>query len=106
MDHRRFFSDDRMRGLEFDEDGTWRYFEGDLNESSGTGMYVTNGNLYTEMGVKEETVKPLQEYQVQTYYLLDPGRPRSGNSDSRWQITNNLRGRGNDENAYQFRDNK
>lgn len=48
------------------------------------------GWILDEMGVKAETIRPLQEYMVQTYYLLDPGRPRSGSSDSRWQITNNL----------------
>jgi len=48
------------------------------------------GWVLDEMGVKAETIRPLQEYEVQTYYLLDPGRPRSGSSDSRWQITNNL----------------
>lgn len=45
----RFISDDGTRGLEFDEDGKWRYFEGDLSVPSGSGLYVTNGNLYTEM---------------------------------------------------------
>jgi predicted transcriptional regulator of viral defense system len=50
------------------------------------------GWVLDEMAVKAETIRPLQEYEVQTYYLLDPGRPRSGSSDSRWQITNNLTG--------------
>lgn len=48
------------------------------------------GWILNQMGVKAETIRPLQEYQVQTYYPLDPGRPRSGSSDSRWQVTNNL----------------
>jgi predicted transcriptional regulator of viral defense system len=50
------------------------------------------GWVLDEMGVKAETLRPLQEYSVQTNYLLDPARPRTGNSDSRWHITNNLRG--------------
>lgn len=48
------------------------------------------GWVLDEMGVEAETTRPLQEYEVQTYYLLDPSRPRSGSSDSHWQITNNL----------------
>jgi predicted transcriptional regulator of viral defense system len=48
------------------------------------------GWILDEMGVKAEMIRLLQEYKVQTYYLLDPGKPRSGSSDSRWQITNNL----------------
>ena len=48
------------------------------------------GWILDGMGVKAEIIRPLQEYEVQNYYLLDPSRPRSGSSDSRWQITNNL----------------
>jgi predicted transcriptional regulator of viral defense system len=50
------------------------------------------GWILDQMGVKAETIRALQQYQVQSYYLLDPGRPRSGSSDSRWHITNNLTG--------------
>ncbi|MFA9402842.1 MAG: type IV toxin-antitoxin system AbiEi family antitoxin domain-containing protein [Anaerolineales bacterium] len=50
------------------------------------------GWVLDEMGVESEIIKPLQEYEVQTYYLLDPSRPRKGSSDPRWQITNNLTG--------------
>lgn len=50
------------------------------------------GWILNELGVESETLRPLQEYEVQTYYLLDPARPRSGSSDSYWQITNNLIG--------------
>lgn len=35
--------------FEFDEDGTWRYFEGNLEAPSVQGKYGVNGNLYTEM---------------------------------------------------------
>jgi predicted transcriptional regulator of viral defense system len=48
------------------------------------------GWVLDEMGVMAKMIKPLQEYEVKTYYLLDPGRPRPGTSDSRWQIINNL----------------
>lgn len=48
------------------------------------------GWILDGMGVKAEIISPLQEFEVQNYYLLDPSRPRSGSSDSRWQITNNL----------------
>jgi predicted transcriptional regulator of viral defense system len=48
------------------------------------------GWILDGMGVKAEIIRPLQEYKVQNYYLLDPSQPRTGSSDSRWQITNNL----------------
>ncbi len=35
--------------FEFDEDGTWRGFEGDVAVPVISGKYATNGNLYTEM---------------------------------------------------------
>jgi hypothetical protein len=35
--------------FEFDEDGTWRGFEGDVDKPIISGKYATNGNLYTEM---------------------------------------------------------
>lgn len=50
------------------------------------------GWILDELGVEAEKIKPLAEYEVQTYYLLDPSRPRSGSSDRYWQITNNLTG--------------
>jgi len=48
------------------------------------------GWVLEEMGVSAEKTGPLQEYKVQTYYPLDPSRPRSGTTDSRWRIINNL----------------
>lgn len=48
------------------------------------------GWVLEEMGVSAEKTRPLQEYTVQTYYPLDPSRPRSGTSDPRWRIINNL----------------
>lgn len=48
------------------------------------------GWILDEMGVMADMIRPLQQYEVQTYYLLDPGRSRSGSSDSHWHITNNL----------------
>lgn len=50
------------------------------------------GWILDELGVEAETLSPLQDYEVQNYYLLDPARPPSGSSDSYWQITNNLAG--------------
>ena len=48
------------------------------------------GWILDEMGIMADMIRPLQQYEVQTYYLLDPGRSRSGSSDSHWHITNNL----------------
>ncbi|MGA9533231.1 MAG: type IV toxin-antitoxin system AbiEi family antitoxin [Anaerolineales bacterium] len=50
------------------------------------------GWILDELGADTEKLRPLQEYRVQNYYLLDPARPRSGTSDSYWQVTNNLIG--------------
>jgi hypothetical protein len=35
--------------FEFDEDGTWRGYEGDFPQPSISGKYGVTGNLYTEM---------------------------------------------------------
>lgn len=48
------------------------------------------GWILGEMGVSADLTEPLQEYSVRTYYPLDPSMPRSGISDSRWHIINNL----------------
>lgn len=45
----RFINEGGLRALDFDEDGTWRFFEDNLEQPAGSGKYVTNGNLYTEM---------------------------------------------------------
>jgi hypothetical protein len=37
------------RAFEFDEDGTWHYFEYNMKVPAVSGKYATNGNLYTEM---------------------------------------------------------
>jgi len=45
----RFVHEDANRAFEFDEDGTWRYFEGNMKVPAVSGKFETNGNLYTEM---------------------------------------------------------
>lgn len=50
------------------------------------------GWLLDEMGTREETLKPLEDYPVTSYYRLDPRRPRSGHSVSRWHAIDNLSG--------------
>jgi len=45
----RFVHEDANWAFEFDEDGTWRGFEGDVAVPVISGKYATNGNLYTEM---------------------------------------------------------
>jgi hypothetical protein len=44
-----FVHEDGRRAFEFDEDSTWRYYEGSLSLVAVYGKYATNGNLYTEM---------------------------------------------------------
>lgn len=39
----------KYRVFEFDEGGTWRYFEGNLEVPSVQGTYGVEGNLYTEL---------------------------------------------------------
>jgi hypothetical protein len=39
----------RFYAIEFDEDGTWRDYETNVDVPSGSGKYATNGNLYNEM---------------------------------------------------------
>ena len=45
----RFVDEVGYRAFEFDEDGMWRYFEGNLEVPSVQGRYGTSGNYYTEM---------------------------------------------------------
>jgi hypothetical protein len=45
----RFVHELAIWALEFDEDGTWRGFDGDVSVSIISGKYATNGNLWTEM---------------------------------------------------------
>ncbi|HSR19393.1 MAG TPA: hypothetical protein VLL49_00630 [Anaerolineales bacterium] len=45
----RFASEDALRAFEFSDDGTWRFFQQDLERPARSGRYVTNGDLYTEM---------------------------------------------------------
>ena len=45
----RFVNADSTRAFEFDEDGLWRFYEGDMENPARLGKYVTNGDVYTEM---------------------------------------------------------
>lgn len=45
----RFVSASGTRAFEFDEGGTWRFYDGDLENPVRSGKYITNGELYTEM---------------------------------------------------------
>jgi hypothetical protein len=45
----RFIDERGTRAFEFDEDGTWHYFEGNMERPAVSGYYATVGNLYTEM---------------------------------------------------------
>jgi hypothetical protein len=45
----RFVSQNGTRAFEFDEEGTWRFFDGDLENLALSGKYITTGDLYTEM---------------------------------------------------------
>lgn len=45
----RFVNEDGIRTFEFDEDGTWRFFDEDPEHPTRSGKYVSNGDLYTEM---------------------------------------------------------
>jgi len=45
----RFINEDGLWAFDFDEDGTWHFFEGNLEQPVRSGKYVTNGNYYTEM---------------------------------------------------------
>jgi hypothetical protein len=45
----RFVDERGSRAFEFDEDGTWRYYEGNMDRPAVSGHYATTGNLYTEM---------------------------------------------------------
>jgi hypothetical protein len=45
----RFLHEFEFWAFEFDEDGTWRGYEGDVETPVISGKYATNGNLYTEM---------------------------------------------------------
>ncbi len=48
------------------------------------------GWILEEMSVHANLIEPLRDYSVRSYYPLDPGLPRTGTSDSRWHIINNL----------------
>jgi len=48
------------------------------------------GWILDKMGVASDLLSPLQEYRVNSYYALDPTRPKRGSSDSQWNINNNL----------------
>ena len=48
------------------------------------------GWILDEMSMPANLIEPLREYSVRSYYRLDPGLPRTGTSDSRWHIINNL----------------
>lgn len=50
------------------------------------------GWLLEEVGAPARILRPLIHYPVKAYYPLDPGRLRSGPTDSRWRIINNLKG--------------
>jgi hypothetical protein len=45
----RFIHKDGDKAREFDEDGTWRYYEGDLEVPQISGKYAISGEFYTEM---------------------------------------------------------
>ena len=45
----RFIHEDGSRAREFDEDGSWRYYEGDLEVPQNSGRYAISGEYYTEM---------------------------------------------------------
>lgn len=45
----RFVDEGGNRAFEFDEDGNWHYFEGNMEVPAVSGKYAANGNLYTEM---------------------------------------------------------
>jgi hypothetical protein len=45
----RFISENKLRYLDFGEDGTWRLFEGNLEQPVRSGKYVTTEKYYTEM---------------------------------------------------------
>lgn len=45
----RFINEAGPGAFEFDEDGTWRFFEEVLGEPVRTGRYATSGKYYTEM---------------------------------------------------------
>lgn len=48
------------------------------------------GWLLAETESSEDLLEQLEAYPVSSYYSLDPGRVRSGQSDSRWHVINNL----------------
>jgi hypothetical protein len=45
----RFVDEDSNRAFDFNEDGTWHYFEYNMEVPSVSGKYATNGSLHTEM---------------------------------------------------------
>ena len=55
------------------------------------------GWILDKMGVSKKIITPLQEYGVNTYYALDPTRPKKGNPESHWNIVQNLNVRAHDD---------
>ena len=55
------------------------------------------GWILDKMGVSKKIFTPLQEYGVNTYYALDPTRPKKGNPESHWNIVHNLNVRAHDD---------
>lgn len=45
----RFVNENGVWAFEFDEDGTWRFFDDDPEHPARSGKYVSSGNIYTEM---------------------------------------------------------
>jgi hypothetical protein len=66
----RFVHKGGRRAFEFTEDGTWAYFEGDMENHQISGKYVTNGDLHTEMTFRWPTGRQVPA----TYYWSFDGR--------------------------------
>jgi len=67
--------EDSSRAFEFDEDGAWRYYEGDLQSPQFSGKYTINGMLYTEMTNDYPTTPKVPV----TYYWTFDGKHLSFN---------------------------
>lgn len=59
-----------------------RYNEGSLNKRLGWCL--------DELGVAEEVLRPLLNFKVSGYRILDPDRVGHGSCDKKWMILNNL----------------
>jgi len=73
-------------GHKFDHDKLLRYA---LRYDMGS-VIKRLGWMLEELGTSMDLTEPLRQYPVRTYYALDPSKPRTGTSVSRWQIINNL----------------